>query len=176
MWLGILFGGLKSILRRVFGFVMERPWQAALIIAVAASAWMYVGKQDALAKYEREAKQRGDDLLAYKAAQAIAAQKNLDDVARRENERKDIASANDVETRGDIDAAIAHARKLWQDRANSRVASCASAGEVAATPADTLGAGAMPELFTEDDVRICAANTVKAVSWQKFYSDLMAAE
>jgi hypothetical protein len=45
MWLLTLWGGVK----RLFGLVAAYPWQAALIIALAACAWLYAGKQDALA-------------------------------------------------------------------------------------------------------------------------------
>lgn len=163
-----------AITSKIFGSVAIAAITFGAIQTVRIEGlWFIDGYVD---KLEAERTARGNDLLAYQAAQSLAAQKNADDVNRIETDRKELASASDVETRSDIDAAVAHARKLWQARAATRVASCPGASEVAATPGDISGAGGMPQLFTEDDVRICASNTSKSIGWQKFYGDLVAAE
>lgn len=45
MWLLTAWGGVK----RLYGIAVAYPLQAALIVAVAASLWLWSGKQDALA-------------------------------------------------------------------------------------------------------------------------------
>ena len=50
IWLQLLgvFGWLKKAALSVFSAAVRYPWQAALIVAVAASCWLWRGKQQAL--------------------------------------------------------------------------------------------------------------------------------
>lgn len=73
-----LAGRALGWLKTVFGIVADYPWQAALIAALAACAWLWHGKSDALD--QRDAARAETKALAadYERAQVLAAAKQAD--------------------------------------------------------------------------------------------------
>ncbi len=177
MWVSLVFGGLKSILKRVLGFVSDYPWQAALVAALAFAGWLYIGKQDAradearaVAKYQREAKARGDDLLAYRGAQALAAQKNADDVTRIEGEYVAIAQKSEKAYEENLTVN----RRLVADFVRrARAAESATGGAQASCPTPVPGEpvqGAEAALVPVSDLEIVAdayAQLDALIAWAK---------
>jgi hypothetical protein len=109
---------------------------------------------------------------SYRVAQAISSAKQAAEKERIETQWK--ANANDAQTtiRNHLDIALASLRAQTRAGAASRGSGAYQTG-IAASPADIGRAGSMPELdaaqFTDDDMRICTINTVKAHGWQGFY-------
>lgn len=97
-----LLGGAWGFIKRLLDLAARYPWQAALICALALSAWLYAGKHDALATV---AKRDATIAAMIKASdEASEAQKKLNkgvtdkqtDIARKadanETNRRDIAA------------------------------------------------------------------------------------
>lgn len=112
----------------------------------------------------------------YKGAQRVAAELNKAKVERIERERRDVANVKDTEIRRGIDAAVADAQRVWRQRAAKNFTRHADTSQIAGTTGYFDRSGGVPEFFTEDDVRICATNTLKAKGWQDFYSEISRAE
>lgn len=171
IWLLSAWGGFQRLLRLALSY----PWQAALIVAVAASVWLYNGREAARDGLAKESAAHIATKVDYANAQKVAAEINKKQVARIESERREIANAKDSEIRSGIDRAVADARRMWAARAVESFTAGSAASETATSPVDPHGASGM-SILDESDVRICTINTLKAKGWQDFYEGVHGAE
>jgi hypothetical protein len=115
----------------------------------------------------------------YRKVQALAAAKQAAEKLRIETQWK--ANANDAQNtiRNRLDVALASLRTQTGAGVASRGGGT-SKTDIAASAADPIGAGQMPELvaaqFSDADMRICTINTIKADGWQGFYARQVEAE
>jgi hypothetical protein len=128
MWLLTLWGGVK----RLFGLAVAYPWQAALIIALAACAWLYAGKQGALADLADEQAAHIATKVNYANAQKVAADMNAKQVERIENEYAAIAAKSEKDYAKRIADNRATVDRWLRAKAASGVAGGSQASEAAA--------------------------------------------
>ena len=152
-------------------------YRLAIAALLAACIWLYVGKSSALAsaaKWKRTAEVemalRISNEVAYKNAQAIAADMNRRQVAEYEERERNHAITTDKTIRNNVNLALAGLRAR---QAAERLANRAGNAETPATASDTSGAGGLPVMDAgntgnEDDVRICTENTVKLIGAREY--------
>ena len=127
MWLLTLWGGVK----RLLGLAVAYPWQAALIIALAACGYFYMGKQSALATVAKRDATIAAMIKASKEATA-AALANAERVKREYKEISDEAKQDYAGKLADNRAAI----ERWKLQ-NGRSAT----GQSNSTPATDIPTG-----------------------------------
>ena len=87
IWLLTAWGGFKRLLRLAVAY----PWQAALIVTVAASVWLYHGREQTRNHLAKEQAAHIATKVNYANAQKVAAEINKKQVARIESEYAAIA-------------------------------------------------------------------------------------
>jgi hypothetical protein len=168
------FNPFSALTSKIFGGIAIFAITFGAIQTVRLDGFLWI--DGVIEKLEKERAAHIATKVGYANAEKIAADLNKKQVEIAEQQRKELALGKDLEIRRGINAALADARRVWAAKANQSSAGSASAGEVATSPVDPNGAGGVSEFFTEDDVRICATNTMKAKGWQDFYEGLRAAE
>ena len=166
MWLLTAWGCVK----RMFGIAARYPWQAALIVAVLACGWLYMGKREALATVAK----RDDTILALTKAsdQARAAQiaMNKANTDRQTQIARD--ADNDQTTRRDI--ADRSSRYADGMRADSYCRKASATAEDRVAGIDT-SARDTSIVVSEADFRILTDNTARLMgvhAWgQKLIDD-----
>ena len=127
--------------------------------------------KDMAAQEQVAHKQTKDD---YRAAQAMAENMHNAEKSRIEGEWKDNAVQTQITLQRRLNGALASLDGM-RGKARASVAGVAKQAVYASnasTAADLIGTSAMPVVvaasFTDDDMRICTVNTVKASGWQEF--------
>ena len=152
IWLLTAWGGVK----RMFGIAARYPLQAALIVAVLACGWLYMGKRDALAIV---AKRDATIVALTKASdQARAAQIAMN--AERTSKETEIArnADNDETTRRDIADRSSRYADGMRSKDYCRKASATT--EDRAAEIDT-SASSDAIVVSADDFRILTDNTAR---------------
>lgn len=174
-----IFSPIGRLLKAFWAWATANPMRLVIIALLALSAFLALSNASLRGDVRHVRKLLANEQVAhvqtkadYAKAQADAAALNRNQVARIENERREIANAKDTEIRGSIARAVADARRVWATRAAQGFASGSTTSQAATGPVDIDGAGGMSEFFTEDDVRICTINTMKAKGWQDFYREI----
>lgn len=134
IWLLNALGWAKTALRTLAGLIRAYPLQAALIVSLVASVWLWMGKRDALAERDKARAEVIAQAKAYKAAQQEAERKAIAARAATETLSRKLAHAAD-QNAADLDAISRRALSL-----RAKAPACAPSGTVAAAvPDDTEG-------------------------------------
>jgi len=163
MWLLTLWGGVK----RLFDIALRYPWQAALIIALAACAWLYMGKQDALATVAKRDATIAAMIKASKEATAaqIAMNKAVTD-KQTDIARKADNAPTDIIDRGRAYADSLRGKDYCRKADAPTTSSAAASGNVASDTAVIL---------ERADYDILVGNTARLVKVHQWGEDLQAA-
>jgi hypothetical protein len=168
LWL--ILGGLRKALSAVWGFVANHPWQAACIALLAASLWLYGGKQDALAERDAARLTIKTERAAYAKAQDDARKLALAEKARLEQISKDKAHAADqANTQAQADAralADSYIARMRVKAGGSTCPALAAAEDHGAGVPESLPTGSV--MVDDADVRSCSgavAYALKAHEW-----------
>ena len=163
MWLLTLWGGVK----RLLGIAVAYPWQAALIIALAACAWLYAGKQDALSTVAKRDATIAAMIKASKEATAaqVAMNKGVTD-KQTDIARKADAHETDIIDRGRAYADSLPAKDYCRKADSPAESGAAASGDVASDTAVIL---------ERADFDILVANTARLVKVHQWGEDLQAA-
>ena len=157
-----LWGGLRRIGRIAAAY----PWQAACVALVLTSVWLWQAKQAAQDRAERCAAQVKAERAAYVAAQEqarIKAEMALRAQEARFKEKAD--NADKAHAKALVDASRAADRYIAANRVRIEAAQGSAGGTVASAESgsagspDSASAAAFMVAVTENDVRICTANT-----------------
>lgn len=160
-----------------FKWLFAKWYRVALLVSLTAFLWAFTGWTFAdrradknEAKYKAEAAAHIGTKVAYKNAQAIAADMYRRKVAEYEERERNHAITTDKTIRNNVNLALAGLR--------ARQAAQSAAGRAgttqAPTPAsDTSGTGGVSivdagNAGNEDDVRICTENTVKLIGAREY--------
>lgn len=110
MWLLTAWGGVK----RLYGIAVAYPLQAALIVAVAASLWLWSGKQDALATITKRDATITQMAAASKIATAVQLALNKA-VTDKQTQIARLTDANETNRRDIADRSRAYAGRMRAD-------------------------------------------------------------
>lgn len=166
MWLLTAWGGVKKL----FGLARRYPMQAAIIALLCLSAWLYMGKADALATV---AKRDATIAAMTKASKDARAAQIAMNKANTEKQTDIARKADDDQTmRRDIaDRSSAYADGM-RAGAYCRKASATSEDRVA--EADT-SAGPDAVVLTRDDFDTLIGNTARLLEVKAWGDDLVKA-
>ena len=164
IWLLTAWGGVK----RMFGIAARYPWQAALIVAVLACGWLYMGKRDALATV---AKRDATIVALTKASdQARAAQIALNKAntdKQTEIARKADNAPTDIIDRGRAYADSLPAKGYCRKADSPSESGLAQGGDVASDTAVVL---------ERNDYDILVGNTARLVQVKAWADELIQAD
>ena len=166
IWLLTAWGGIK----RLFGLAARYPLQAALIASLCLSAWLHMGKQNALDTVA----ERDDTIAAMiKASDAARAAQIAMNKAVTDKQTEIARKAdNDQTTRRDIaDRSRAYADRM---RAGAYCRKASATTEDSAAEVDT-SAGPDAVVLTRADFDILTGNTARLVSIKAWGDDLVKA-
>lgn len=153
-----------------------------LLVIAALSAWHFQSRAEYWYDQQVECtKGRVADQKAFKAAVDEATKKNKTDVAAAEKKWQGVVADTKDEYDAKLNAAYAavsdYAARLRRATGQAAGGNSGAGGiSEAANPAqgvDGPGAGSLVPVPI-GDLNVCAANTVKAQSWQKFWSGFVA--
>lgn len=165
MWLLTAWGGVK----RLFGIILRYPCQMALIVAVCASVWLWMGKRDALADLGKERAAHIATKANYTNAQIKAAELNAAKVALIERQYDAIAERTESE----------YEKRLTDNRAALRGWMRTKAVKGNSQSAGTSGPAEMPgeavpstkeAIVSVSDLEIAADNysqLISLIEWAK---------
>lgn len=162
MWLLTAWGGVK----RLFGMVAAYPWQAALVIALAACAWLYMGKQNALDTIAK----RDATIVQMEAASKIATAAQIALNKQVTDNQTEIARKADNAKTDIIDRGRAYADSL-PAKDYCRKAGATSQGGFAAGGDVTSDTAVILERADYDTL---VANTARLVQVKAWGDDLIA--
>lgn len=161
MWLLTAWCGVK----RLFGAVLAYPWQAALIVALLACGWLYMGRSQAREQLAKEQAAHIATKVNYKNAQTAAADLNRKQVERIENEFAQIGIKSELEYEKRIAGNRAALDRWMRAQATKGSAQGSRAGDSATVSRESVQGTAQTEfLVSASDLEIAADN----------YSQLMA--
>lgn len=161
---------LREAAGRVFSAAMRYPWQAALVVALAACGWLWHGKGKALAERDAALADVAAMIEAQKQATALAVKER----AKTEKLSKDIADATDQHA-ADLDAI---SRRALADRMRAKAPRCDASGTVAAAvpddPARDPGADTGGVYFTATEADNLRRHEVRSTACEGWARGLIA--
>lgn len=152
MWLLTAWGGVK----RLYGIAVAYPLQAALIVAVAASLWLWSGKQDALATITKRDATITQMAAASKIATAVQLALNKA-VTDKQTEIARLTDAHETNRRTVADLSSRYANSMSAEN-YCRKASAAAESDTAKSG---NGASADAVVVTKADFDILTGNTAR---------------
>lgn len=161
MWLLTAWGGVK----RVFGAVVAYPWQAALIIALLACGWLYMGKERALATIAK----RDATIVQMEAASKIATAAQIELNKQVKDKQTEIARKADNAKTDIIDRGRAYADSVSGQAYCRKADSPAQSGSPASgdAPRDTA------VILERADFDTLVSNTARLVQVKAWSDDLI---
>lgn len=164
MWLLTAWSGVK----RVFGAVVAYPWQAALIVAVAASVWFWAGKQDALATIAK----RDATIVQMTAASKIATAAQIalnKQVTDKQTEIARLTDANKTNRRTVADRSSRYASRMSAESYCRKASAAAESG----VTESSHGTSADAVVVTRTDFDILTGNTARLMDVQAWGQGLI---
>jgi len=152
MWLLTAWSGVK----RLFGLAVAYQWQAALIIALAASVWLYMGKADALATIAKRDATIAQMEKASKIATAAQIELNKQ-ITDKQTQIARLTDANETNRRDIANRSSLYAKRMSGENYCRQASATAESGDTQSG----IRPSADAVVVTKSDYDILVGNTAR---------------
>ena len=179
MWLLSALGFVRKALQAAFSAVMRYPREAAIVLLLVASAWLWWGKGNANDRADACAAGRAAERASYVAAGKEA--ERLARAAKAAQEAKYTQLAKDADHGYEtalVDARAATADYIARNRVRAQAAGDSRGATVAAAQGGGAESGERPSEATElvavqaNDVNVCTDNTLRLEAVREWTANL----
>jgi hypothetical protein len=165
-----LFSGLWSGVKRLFGMAVAYPWQAAIVVSLCLSLWLYQGKERALATVAK----RDATIVQLEAASKIATAAQIalnKQVTDKQTEIARLTDENETNRRSVADRSNDYAGRMRAEDYCRKTSATAKSG--IAQSGDGQSANAI--VVSRADFDILTGNTARLMDVKAWGDDLIGA-